>query len=109
LENRDCKTRDCKVKDLRTEINYLNISINQVYTLYVICGISEDPKKFKLDRTAFEARTASKSVNYGKAHQKLTWQQRLKIHRYLKSIAYGYTIDNPPRMDKTAFSVRSRE
>jgi hypothetical protein len=35
-------------------------------------SMTENPKKFKLDRTAFEARGGSKSVNYGKAHQKLT-------------------------------------
>lgn len=71
--------------------------------------MAENPKKYKLDRNAFHARNASEQVNYGKEHQKLTWQERLKIHRYLNSIAYGYSIDNPPRMDKTAFSVRSRE
>jgi len=71
--------------------------------------MSENPKKFKLDRNAFEARSASEPVNYGKGHQQLTWQERLKIHCYLNSFAYGDDIDNPPRMDKTAFSVRSRE
>jgi hypothetical protein len=71
--------------------------------------MSENPKKYKLDRTAFEARSASEPVIYGKEHQKLTWQERIKIHRYLNSIAYGYDIDSPPRMDKTAFSVRSRK
>jgi hypothetical protein len=72
-------------------------------------SMTENPKKFKLDRNAFEARSASEPVNYGKDHQKLTWQERMKIHRYLNSIAYGYDIDNPPRLDKTAFSVRSRK
>ncbi len=71
--------------------------------------MAESPKKYKLDRNAFQARNASEQVNYGKEHQKLTWQERLKIHRYLNSIAYGYDLNNPPRMDKTAFSVRSRE
>jgi hypothetical protein len=34
--------------------------------------MTENPEKFKLDRNAFEARSASEPVNYGKANQKLT-------------------------------------
>ncbi len=71
--------------------------------------MTDNPRKYKLDRTAFSARNASESVNYGEEHRKLTWQVRLKIHRYLNSVAFGYDIDNPPRMDKTAFSMRSRK
>jgi hypothetical protein len=71
--------------------------------------MTENPKKYKLDRTAFQSRNASEQVNYGKAYKDLTWQERLRIHRYLNSIAYDYDIDNPPRMDKTVFSVRSRD
>ncbi|MEP0711973.1 hypothetical protein [Algoriphagus sp.] len=71
--------------------------------------MSDSPKKYKLDRSAFHARNASEQVNYAKEYKDSSWQERLPIHRYLNSIAYGYDIDNPPRMDKTAFSVRSRE
>ncbi len=67
--------------------------------------MSESPKKFKLDRTSFEARNASEQVNYGKAYQNTTWQER----QYLNSIAYGYDLDNPPRMDKTFFQIKKRE
>jgi hypothetical protein len=45
--------------------------------------MSDSPKKYKLDRTAFQARNASEQVNYGKEHQKLTWQERMRIHQYL--------------------------
>lgn len=71
--------------------------------------MSDSPKKYKLDRGAFHARNASEQVNYGKEYKDSTWQERLRIHRYLNSIAYGYDIENPPRMDKTVFSVRSRD
>lgn len=71
--------------------------------------MTENHRKYKLDRTAFSARNASEPVNYGNEHQKLTWQERLKIHRYLNSVAFEYDINNPPRMDKTAFSMRSRK
>lgn len=68
----------------------------------------DSPKKYRLDRTAFEARNASEQVNYGKEHQKLTWHERLRIHQYLNSIAYGYDLDNPPQMDKTFFQIKKR-
>lgn len=71
--------------------------------------MSDSPKKYRLDRTAFQARNASEQVNYGKEHQKLTWQERLRIHQYLNSIAYSYDLDNPPRMDKTFFQIKKRE
>jgi hypothetical protein len=71
--------------------------------------MSDSPKKYKLDRSAFQARNASEQVNYGKEHQKLTWQERMRIHQYLNSIAYGYDLDNPPRMDKTFFQIKKRE
>lgn len=71
--------------------------------------MSDSPKKYKLDRSAFHARNASEQVNYGKEYKNLTWQERMQIHKYLNSIAYGYDIDNPPRMDKTAFHMKSRK
>lgn len=71
--------------------------------------MEENPKEYNLDRTAFQARNASEPVNYGKEHQKLTWQERMRIHHYLNSIAYGYDLNNPPRMDKTAFQIKSRK
>lgn len=69
----------------------------------------ENPKKYRLDRTAFHARNASEQVNYGKEYQNLTWQERMQIHKYLNSIAYGYDLDNPPRIDRTAFRAKSRK
>ena len=71
--------------------------------------MSDSPKKFRIDRTAFEARNASELVNYWKAYQNTTWQERLRIHQYLNSIAYGYDLDNPPRMDETIFQIKKRE
>lgn len=62
---------------------------------------------FRLDRKAFKAQTASEAANHSIYYQSLTWQERLKIASYLNSIAYNYKEDNPPKMDKTAFSVKS--
>lgn len=71
--------------------------------------MSESPKKYRLDRTAFQARSASEQVDYGKEYQHLTWQELMKIHQYLNSIAYGYDLNNPPRMDKTVFQIKTRK
>jgi hypothetical protein len=71
--------------------------------------MSDSPEKFRLDRTAFQARNASEQVNYGKEYKDLTWQERLRIHQYLNSIAFGYDLKNPPRMDKTFFQIKKRE
>ncbi len=71
--------------------------------------MSDSPKKYKLDRSAFHARNASEQVNYGEEYKDSTWQERLRIHRYLNRIAHGYDLENPPRIDKMVFSVRSRK
>lgn len=71
--------------------------------------MSDTPKKYRLDRTAFVPRNASEQVNYGKEHQKFTWQERMRIHQYLNCIAYGYDLNNPPRMDRTVFQIKTRK
>lgn len=38
-----------------------------------------------------------------------TVRQRLEAAHYLNSIVYGFDINNPPRMDRTVFSMRKRE
>ncbi|MBD1393962.1 hypothetical protein [Mucilaginibacter glaciei] len=63
---------------------------------------------FRLDRTAFKAQTAKEASNHAAYYKSLTWQERLKIANYLNSIAFNYPENEPPRMDKTAFSIRRR-
>ena len=64
---------------------------------------------YRLDRTSFKAQTAEEAPRSQAAcYKTLTWQERLRIANYLNSVAYGYPVDNPPRLDKTVFSVRSR-
>ncbi|MBE8713591.1 hypothetical protein [Sphingobacterium hungaricum] len=65
-------------------------------------------KSFRLDRTAFKAQTAEQAADHKFYYSKLTWQERLVIANYLNSIAFNFPLDNPPRMDKTKFSVRAR-
>jgi hypothetical protein len=63
--------------------------------------------EYRLDRNSFKAQTADEATKSQAAYYKtLTWQERLKIANYLNSVAYNYPENNPPRLDKTAFSVR---
>jgi hypothetical protein len=64
---------------------------------------------YRLDRTVFKAQTAEEAANHGAYYKKLTWQERLRIANYLNSVAYNYPENNPPKMDKTVFKIRSRE
>ncbi|MCA6496396.1 MAG: hypothetical protein IM558_01600 [Chitinophagaceae bacterium] len=64
-------------------------------------------EKFLLDRTAFKAQTLEEAARHSEYYKKLTWQERLQIANYLNSVAYNYDLNNPPKMDKTKFSVKS--
>jgi hypothetical protein len=64
---------------------------------------------FKLDRTGFKAQAAAESANYKGYYQQFTWQERLQGTNYLNSVAYNYPENDPPKMDKTAFSISPRE
>ncbi|MFC5282450.1 hypothetical protein [Pedobacter alpinus] len=63
---------------------------------------------FRLDRTKFKAQTADEAANHATYYQSLTWQERIKIANYLNSIAFNYPENNPPRLDRTKFTTRSR-
>ncbi|MFM7672407.1 MAG: hypothetical protein ACKO6Q_07455 [Bacteroidota bacterium] len=62
---------------------------------------------FKLDRTACKGQTLKEAANHAEHYKKLTWQERLQVAAYLNSVAYGFDMNNPPRMDKTKFSVKA--
>ena len=62
----------------------------------------------KLDRTAFKHQTikeASYNLNYWTSQ---TYKKRLQAANYLNSVAYNFDINNPPKMDKTFFKIRTR-
>jgi hypothetical protein len=63
---------------------------------------------FKLDKTAFKAHTRKEAANHAGVYKNLSWQERLKIAAYLNSIAYDFDLNNPPRLDRTRFSAKSR-
>ena len=65
---------------------------------------------FRLDRKAFKAHTAQQaSSSHASYYKTLSWQERIRIANYLNSIAYNYPENNPPKVDRTKFSVRSRQ
>lgn len=63
---------------------------------------------FKLDRTAFKEHTRKEATNHAEVYKNLFWQERLKIAAYLNSVAYNFDLNNPPRIDRTRFSAKSR-
>ena len=63
---------------------------------------------YKLDRTAFKAHTVEEASDHASYYLQLKWVERLRVSAYLNSIAFNYSPNNPPRMDKTCFSVKSR-
>ena len=63
----------------------------------------------RLDRTAFKAQTAQEASDHATYYKNLTWQERLRIANYLNSVAYNYPENEPPKMDKAVFSMRSRK
>lgn len=63
--------------------------------------------QYRMDRTAFKAQTANES--HAIYYKTLTWQERLQIANYLNSVAYNYPVDDPPKIDRTKFSARSRK
>ena len=66
--------------------------------------------EYKLDRTAFKAQTAEEAAKSHAIYYKtLTWQERLSITNYLNSVAFNYPESEPPKMDRTFFSMRSRQ
>lgn len=61
---------------------------------------------FRLDRTAFHAGTHEQNAHYHAQQQPATPTERLRAAAYLNSVAFGYDLESPPRLDRTAFSCR---
>ena len=61
---------------------------------------------FRLDRTAHHAGTHEQNACYHASQQPVTPAERLYAVAYLNSVAYGYDLTSPPRLDRTVFSMR---
>ena len=62
---------------------------------------------FRLDRTAFHAGTRAETEAYHRAKQPASLAARLRAAMYLNSVAFDFDINNPPRLDRTAFSCQA--
>lgn len=70
-------------------------------------GETNQTMNFRLDRTAFRAGTHEQLAEAERQHrQQLSPAARLRAAAYLNSVAYGYDLQNPPRLDRTQFSMR---
>ena len=67
------------------------------------------PKDFKLDRSAFKKQSLTEADDNLAYWQSKTYEERLAAAFYLNSVAYNFDINNPPRMDKSVFSMRKHE
>ena len=60
----------------------------------------------RLGRTVHRASTYKQAVQYHARHPPATPAKRLRAATYLNSVAFGYDLDNPPWLDRTAFAMR---
>ncbi len=61
---------------------------------------------YELDRSAFSMgsnKVSEPAINYWKTK---THEERLSAAFYLNSVAFNFDISNPPRLDRTVFSMR---
>lgn len=62
-----------------------------------------------LDRTAFCAGTFAETEAYYRTYWlSATPAECLRATHYLNSVVYGFDLNNPPRVDRTAFRIRRR-
>jgi len=63
----------------------------------------------KMDKTVFSAYKKEEEPNDFKYWQSKTVAERLNAAAYLNSIAYGYDVNHPPKVDRTVFSLGKHE
>ena len=68
-----------------------------------------EDSEFKWDRKAFKMYHSSENQNNFYYWQSQSLEERLKAANYLNSVAYNYPENEPPRLDRTLFSIRRRK
>jgi hypothetical protein len=61
---------------------------------------------YKFDRSAFRMRTFKQADASNVFDKNVTLSERLRQAYYLISLAFGFTMDNQPKLDKGCFSIR---
>ena len=67
--------------------------------------MADDNKKYRLDKTVFQAMSVEEADDYMRDYKNYHWKERLKVSFFLTSLAYGFDVNYPPKMDKTIFSI----
>lgn len=62
--------------------------------------------EYKFDRGAFRMMSFEESDATSKFGKDVSYAERLRQAYYLISQAYGFSISNPPKLDRTYFSMR---
>jgi hypothetical protein len=64
---------------------------------------------FRLDRTAFKMHHTKDASNNYKYWKSKSLEERLEAANYLNSVAYNFSLNDPPKLDRTYFKMRSRK
>ena len=65
--------------------------------------------KYRLDKTYFKAQSFKEADNNIEYWRTKSVSERLQASWFLTCHAYGYSSEDPPGMDKTAFSMRKHQ
>jgi hypothetical protein len=63
----------------------------------------------KVDRTAFKRQTLGEASHTLGYWIQQSFEKRLQAANYLNSVAYNFDVNDPPRLDKSAFTIRQRK
>ncbi|NOT37281.1 MAG: hypothetical protein HOP11_07865 [Saprospiraceae bacterium] len=61
----------------------------------------------RIDRSFFQALSAEESDKIQTDYSQESYEVRLEVAYYLTSIAYGFDVNDPPRIDKTQFEAKA--
>lgn len=64
---------------------------------------------YKLDRTAFKMHHTRDAANNFSYWKNQTIEERLRAAYYLNSVAYNFPVNDPPKLDRSYFKMRSRK
>lgn len=62
-----------------------------------------------LDRTAFFKQSFDSAADHQRTYRQMSWEERGRSFRYLMGVNFGFAANEWPRMDKTAFQVRTQK
>jgi hypothetical protein len=65
-------------------------------------------KEYRLDKTTFKIMTFEEADMMNVYESDISYRERLREAYYLTSIAFGFDLENPPKLDRTVFSSRKQ-